>query len=159
MTLNYSKKWYIELLDKYSKGKFLYDSELANYSCKLEQQIEWELREQYLELIEDCLKDKISSAEFFADLRAKNYSVINIVKLLESHRIILSLNKKVPKFSELMEPIIDELSYTGDDFTNFLEENFIKIKNYLDEKYKFLLPIFWVASLALFTQGIVMKLY
>lgn len=138
MTSNYNKKRYLELLKKRSKGDNSKNVELLKYSCQLEQQVEWELREQYVELMEDFLKDKISMPEFFAELRNKNYSIIDIVALLESHRILLSLDKKAPKFSALMEPINDELegdlSYTGEEFTNFIQENFIKIKKYLNEE-------------------------
>ena len=138
MTPNYNKKRYLELLKKRSEGDNSKDVELLKYSCQLEQQVEWELREQYLELMEDFLKDKISMPEFFAELRTKNYSIIDIGALLESHRILLSLDKKAPKFSALMEPINDELegdlSYTGEEFTNFIQENFIKIKKYLNEE-------------------------
>ena len=138
MTPNYNKKRYIELLKIRSEGDTSKDVELLKYSCQLEQQVEWELREQYLELMEDFLKDKISMPEFFAELRTKNYSIIDIGALLESHRILLSLDKKAPKFSALMEPINDELegdlSYTGEEFTNFIQENFIKIKKYLNEE-------------------------
>lgn len=135
---NYNKKRYLELLKKRSEGDTSNYSELLRYSCQLEQQVEWELREQYLDLMEDFLKDKISMAEFFAELRTKNYAIIDIVPILESHRILLSLDKKAPKFSALMEPINDDLEgdlpYTGDEFRNFIQENFIKIKKYLKEE-------------------------
>lgn len=138
MTPNYNKKRYLELLKKRSDGDNSKDVELLKYSCQLEQQVEWELREQYLELMEDFLKDRISMPEFLTEFQTKNYSIIDAVPFLEKHRILLSLDKKAPKFSELMEPIHDELegelSYTGEEFTNFIEENFIKIKKYLNEE-------------------------
>ena len=135
---NKNKKKYLELLKKRSEGDTSNYSELLRYSFQLEQQVEWELREQYLDLMEDFLKDKISMAEFFSELQTKNYAIINIIPILESHRILLSLDKKAPKFYELMEPINAELegdlSYTENEFRNFIQENFIKIKKYLKEE-------------------------
>ena len=136
MTINYNKKRYLELLKKRSEGDNSNYVELLKYSSQLEQQVEWELREQYLELMEDFLKDKISMPEFLTELQTKNYSIIAVVPFLESHRILLSLDKKAPKFNALMEPIIDELDgdLTGEEFTNFIQENFIKIKKYLKDE-------------------------
>lgn len=138
MTPSYNKKRYLELLKKRSEGDNSNYGELLKYSYQLEQQVEWELREQYLELMEDFLKDKISMPEFLAELRTKNYSIIDVVSFLESHRILLSLDKKAPKFSKLMELIVEELegdlTYNGEEFTNFIQENFIKIKKYLKDE-------------------------
>ena len=71
--------------------------------------------------------------EFFAELRIKNYAIIDAVVFLEKHRILLSFDKKASKFGKLIEGIMDELegdlSYTGDEFKNFIQENYIKIKN------------------------------
>jgi len=63
-------------------------------------QVEWELREQYLDLMEDFLKGRICMPEFFAQLRTKHYSIIDIVGHLEHHRILLTLDKKAPKFCQ-----------------------------------------------------------
>ena len=76
--------------------------------------------------------------EFFAELRIKNDAIIDAVTFLERHQILLSVDKKASKFGELLEDVIDELegdiSYTGDEFKNFIQENFIKIKKCLNEE-------------------------
>lgn len=87
-----------------------------------------------MDLLEDFLKDKIPMAEFFAELRIKNYAIIKIVPLLESHRIILSVDQKASKFSELIKPINDGLegylSYTRDEYRNFISCSIIIINKF-----------------------------
>lgn len=88
--------------------------------------------------MDQYLKGNICMTEFFAELRLKNYAIIDAVGFLEKHRILLSFDEKSEKFGELLEVLLDELkgdlSYTGDEFKNFLQENFIKIKKYVYEE-------------------------
>ena len=120
-------------------GKDVDENQLSHYDRILESQIEWEMRDQYMELMKGVLNDNISGSEFFAELRTKNYSIIDTFEFLVSHQILLSPHKKASKFGEFLEPINDllegeKLYLTGDEFKNFLEENFIKIKKYLNEE-------------------------
>nr|ULD16259.1 hypothetical protein [Cylindrotheca closterium] len=104
----------------------------------LNNQLDWEIRDQYLSLMEKFLNGNISMPGFFAELRIKTYAIVDAVVFLEKHRILLAFNKKASKFGELLEDVTDELegdlSYTGDKFKNFIQENFIKIKKYLNEE-------------------------
>jgi hypothetical protein len=59
------------------------EDELLRYSCILQNQLEWEIHDQYLELIEEFLKENISMSEFFAELQIKNYSIIDAITFLE----------------------------------------------------------------------------
>lgn len=131
MNTDYNKKRYLELLDQRSIGDNSNNDELLRYSCMLTNQLDWETRDQYLSLMEKFLNGNISMPEFFAELHTKNYAIIDAVVFLEKHRILLSLDKKASKFGELLEDVMDELegdlSYTGDEFKNFIEENFILI--------------------------------
>lgn len=129
MTTNYNKKHHLQLLKQRSMGENSSKDELLSYSCILQNQLEWEIRDQ----LEEFLKDNISMPEFFAELRIKNYSTF-----LESHRILLSPDKKSSKFGELLEGVTDHLEgdlyFTGDEFKNLIQENYIKIKKYLNEE-------------------------
>lgn len=135
MNTDYNKKRYLELLDQRSIGDTSNDRELSRYSCMLSDQLDWEIRDQYLSLMEKVLNGNISMPEFFAELRLKTYAIIDAVGFLEKHRILLSFDKKASKFSELLQDVIDdlegELPYAGDQdaFENFIRENFIKLKN------------------------------
>ena len=138
MITNYNKKRYLQLLNQRSIGDNSNNDELSRYSCMLTNQLDWEIRYQYLSLMENFLNENISMPEFFAELRIKNYAIIDAVVFLEKHRILLSIHQKASKFGELLEYITDELegdlSYTEDEFKNFIQENFIKIKKYLNQE-------------------------
>ena len=137
MTTNYNKKHHLQLLKQRSMGENSNGDELLGYSCILENQLEWEIRDQYLELIEEFLKENISMLEFFAELQIKNYLIIDAVVFLEKHRILLSPDKKSSKFGELLEAVTDhledDLDFIGDELKNLIQENCIKIKKYLNE--------------------------
>ena len=139
MSRDYNKKRYLQLLDQRSTSDNSNDDELSRYSCMLTDQLDWEIRDQYLSLMEKFLNGNISMPEFFAELRIKNYAIIDAVTFLEKYQILLSFDKKASKFGELLEDLTDELegdiSYTGDEFKNFIQETFIKIKKYLNEEY------------------------
>lgn len=138
MNKDYNKNRYLELLEQSSIGDNSNEDELLRYSCMLTNQLDWETRDQYLLLMEKYLNENISMPEFFAELRIKTYAIIDAVVFLEKHRILLSVDKKAAKFGELLEDLTDELegdlSFTGDEFKNFIQENFIKIKKYLKEE-------------------------
>jgi hypothetical protein len=74
--------------------------------------------------MENFLNENMSMPEFFAELRIKTYVIIDAVAFLEKYRILLSVDKKASKFGELLEHVTDELegdlSYTGDEFKNFI---------------------------------------
>ena len=138
MTTNYNKKHHLQLLKQRSMGENSNGDELLEYSCILQNQLEWEIHDQYLELIEEFLKENISMPEFFAELQIKNYSIIDAVVFLEKHRILLSPDKKSSKFGELLEAVTDhledDLDFIGDELKNLIQENCIKIKKYLNEE-------------------------
>jgi predicted DNA-binding protein YlxM (UPF0122 family) len=138
MSTDYNKKRYLQLLDQRSIGDNSNNDELSAYSVMLTNQLDWEIRDQYLSLMENFLNENISMPEFFAELRIKNYAIIDAVTFLERHRILLSFDKKASKFAALLEDVTDELegdiSYTRDEFKNFIQQNFIKIKKYLNEE-------------------------
>jgi hypothetical protein len=137
-TTDYNKKRYLQLLDQRSMGDNSNINELLSYSCMLTNQLDWEIRDQYLLLMENVLNENISMCEFFAELRIKTYAIIDAVTFLEKHRILLSFDKKAAKFGELLEDLTDELegdlSYTEDEFIDFIQENLTRIKKYLDEE-------------------------
>jgi len=86
MTTNYNKKHHLQLLKPRSMGENSNGDELLNYSCILQNHLEWKIHDQYLELIEEFLKENISMPEFFNELQIKNCSIINAVVFLQKHR-------------------------------------------------------------------------
>lgn len=77
--------------------------------CRLTNQLNWEIRNQYLSLVEKFLNGNISMPEFFAELLIKTYVIVDAVVFLEKHRILLSFDKKASKFGELLKNVTDEL--------------------------------------------------
>jgi len=139
MSTDYNKKRYLQLLEQRSIGDNSNSDELLRYGCMLTDQLDWEIRDQYLSLMEKVLNGKMSMHGFFAELTIKNYAIIDAVDFLEKHRILLSVDKKASKFAEFLEDILDELqldeiSYTEDEFKNLIQEKVIKIKKYLNEE-------------------------
>ena len=94
MNTDYNKKRYLQLLDQRSIGDNSNNDELSGYSCMLTNQLDWEIRDQYLSLMEKFLNGNISMPEFFAELRIKTYAIVDAVVFLEKHRILLSFDKK-----------------------------------------------------------------
>lgn len=138
MSTDYNKKRYLQLLDQRSIGDNSNNDELSRYSCMLTNQLDWEIRDQYLDLIEEFLNGNISMPGFFAELQIKTYSIIDAVVFLEKHRILLSPDKKSSKFGELLEALTDhlndDLDCIGDELENLIQENCIEIKKYLNEE-------------------------
>ena len=60
MNTDYNKKRYLELLDQRSIGDNSNNDELSRYSCMLTNQLDWEIRDQYLSLMEKFLNGNIS---------------------------------------------------------------------------------------------------
>jgi hypothetical protein len=90
MSTDYNKKRYLQLLDQRSIGDNSNDDELSRYSCMLTNQLDWEIRDQYLSVNRKFLNGNISMPGFFAELQIKTYSIIDAVVFLEKHRILLS---------------------------------------------------------------------
>ena len=138
MNADFNKKRYLELLDQRSIGDNSNNDELLRYSCMLTNQLDWEIRDQYLSLMEKFLNGNISMPEFFAEFRIKTYAIIDAVVFLEKHRILLSFDKKASKFGELLEALTDhlndDLDFIGDELENLIQENCIEIKKYLNEE-------------------------
>jgi hypothetical protein len=138
MNTDYNKKRYLQLWDQSSIGDNSNENELSKYSIMLTNQLDWEIKDQYLSLMKNFVNGNISICEFFAELCIKNYTIINAVTFLEKHRIFLSFDKKASKFGELLEDVLAELegeySYTDDKFKNFIPQKFIQIKQYLNEE-------------------------
>jgi hypothetical protein len=141
--LNYDKKRHLELLKKKSISIESEENypELLKYSAMLNRHLDWETCHQYLELLEEFLKENISISDFCSEFCERGSLNSDAVAILESNSILLSPHEKSLEFSELLEEIFDECQYfdgeedlTGDEFRNSIEKSFVKIKKYLNEK-------------------------
>ena len=149
MKKNYNKKRHLELLKKRSMGMHSKEnsSELLEYSCMLNSHLDWEARENYLELLEDFRKGKIKDLEFCVALEKRGKLNSDVTDILESNLILLSPHEKSFGFSDLLEEICDlcgmQLENAEDaefhdknseiEFKNSIEKIYFQIQKYLDE--------------------------
>lgn len=139
MSLEYNKQRHLQLLREYAEGNEENRPELLDYRVILQNQIEWEIRDQFLELLENLGTEKISMTKFFADLRVISYAIIDTSGFLESHKILLSPDKNSKKFGELVEELNDflnddDLDLRDDELSSSIEEIYIKMKKICEEE-------------------------
>ena len=124
--LNYRKERHLELLKRSKELNSLsIDTnkearELSYYSALLQEQLNWETRDYYLELQEKFLKNKITIGEFCHAFPERDVSNSEAAEMLESNFILLSPDKKSLDFSKLTDEIL-EACYGYDPDPEFLE--------------------------------------
>jgi len=142
------KKKYRELL-KYSQqlekeGKHLSNicesdyCELLRYSVKMEGQLEWESRDSYAELMGHFLNGKISEGTLKIEFLKIQESHEQVLQVLESNLIILSLNSKSDYVADLINKLYWVLEDLSVDSTLSLEEleSLIKENKYEEAEKK-----------------------
>ena len=143
---NYNKKRHYELLKKKLTGVNLqeYSSELRQYSCMLEANLDWQGREGYLKLLENFQKGKIQDFEFCFAFEDRGLLISNISDILESNLITLSLHEKSNDLASFISVTIDicksyiENADENDEnsqieFENLIEEIYLEIQEILKE--------------------------
>lgn len=110
--LNYDKKRHLELLNKQG-NKF--DPKLRPYSIILINQLNWEIRDQYLELLENYTEKKIDSSNFRIRFSERYESIEKVADLLKSNRVLLSPDEKSLDFGDLLSEINNCSKAYGDD--------------------------------------------
>lgn len=146
---NYNKQRHLELLKlKYSQKKILTsteESELSEYSCLLDGTLDWETKEQYIDLFEKLISGKINSFQFYLEFRKRNDLNGEVFDSLIANFFLLSPHEKSKEFSDLIGEIVDvcysyaevvesylpkeksDLYYL--EFRNCIEEIYLKIQN------------------------------
>ena len=143
--LNYYKKRHLELLNKQGDE---FESKLRTYSAILIDHLNWEIRDQYLELLENYREEKIDSCNFRIRFSERYESTGKVADLLELNQIFLSPDKKSLDFGDLLEKIDsccqtysdDPEPYKNDfeigdaEFQSSIEKIYLKIQKYLNEE-------------------------
>jgi len=137
MSKNYNKKRYFELLKKRSMGMDSeeFSSELWKYSCILENHLDWESRDNYLELLEDFRNGKLEDLKFCVDFEKRGLLITYMVGILESNLILLSSNEKSLGFSDLIAEISDICSEHLERAQFYTKESRIEFKNRIEKIY------------------------
>ena len=97
-SLNYNKQSHLELLKlKYSQEKVFSseeESELSDYSSALDAHLDWETREQYLQLLEKLINGKIDTFKFCIEFKKRNELNGEVFDSLEANFLLLSPHEK-----------------------------------------------------------------
>ena len=145
--LNYNKKQHLELLNKQGDE---FNLKLLTYSIILINHLNWEIRDQYLELLANYMEEKIDSFNFRIRFCERYESIEKVSDLLKSNQVLLSPDKKSLNFGDLLskiddcckaysddpEPFRTEFGIPEDEFRNSIEEIYFKLENYLNEEEK-----------------------
>ena len=151
---NYNKQRHLELLKlKYSQEKVLTsteNSELNEYSSLLDNTLDWETKEQYIDLLEKLISREINSFKFYIEFKERNDSNGEVFDSLEANFLLLSPHEKSKEFSNFISEIMDfcysysevfESYVPGEkidsydlEFRNSMEKIYLKIQKYLDEE-------------------------
>lgn len=151
--INHKKQRYVKLLKlKYVEKKILTsneNTELTEYLCILSRSLDWETKDQYIDLLQQFLFGKINIVTFYNDFRDRCHSNLEVYQSLKANFILLSPHEKSKEFAELMEEItmycvsyseIFELELPKEkrdshelNFRNFMEKIYVKTQKLLNE--------------------------
>lgn len=157
MNQDYIKKRYFELL-KYSQdlkqqGKFIGDEsrngylELLTYSAMMSSHLYWETCDQYLQLLNEFIEEKIDIPEFCQAFCERYELNDEVADILESNLILLSPHEKSGDFSGFIEEIFSccevynadpepfRISYDIDDteFRDLVEKVYLQLQKFLEK--------------------------
>jgi len=111
--LNYKKERHLELLKRSEELKSLSINsseealELSRYSALLQEQLNWETREYFLQFQEKLLANRISIGEFCQAFSERDVLNSEAGDMLQSNFILLSPHKKSLDFSKLTDEILE----------------------------------------------------
>jgi hypothetical protein len=142
--LNYDKKRHFELLN-WQGDEF--ESKLRTYSVILIDHLNWEIRDQYLELLENYMEEKRDSFNFRIRFRERYESIEKVADLLKSNRVLLSPDENSLDFGDLLskidscciaysddpEPFRNNFEIGEVEFRTSIEKIYLKIQNFLTE--------------------------
>lgn len=143
--LNYDKKLHLELLNQ--QGGEL-KSKLRTYSIILIDHLNWEIKDQYLELLENYMEEKIDSFNFRIAFCERYESIDEVADVLKSNRVLLSPHEKSLDFGDFLsqidccckvysdnpEPFQQKCELGDVEFRISIEKIYLKIQNFLKEE-------------------------
>ena len=108
----------------------------------------WEIRDQYLELLESYMKAKIDISDFIRKFEERYDSIEKVGDLLKSKQVLLSPDENSLDFGDLLsqiegywkvysndpEPFRNKFEIGEVEFRISIEKIYLKIQNYLKEE-------------------------
>ena len=142
---NYDKKRHLELLNQQGDE---FKSKLRTYSIILINHLNWEIRDQYLELLDNYMEAKIDSFNFIMKFEERYDSIEKVADLLKANRVLLSPDENSLDFVDFLsaidscckvysdnpEPFQQECELNDVEFRNEIEKIYSKIQNSLKEE-------------------------
>ena len=146
--LNYDKKLNLELLKDSKNLTGELSLKLIHYSAIQFNHLNWEIRDQFLEILENYIEERIDSFKFRIAFCERCESIQKVADLLKSNRILLSPDKNSLKFGELVseidtcckaysddpEPFRNEFEIGEVEFRISIEKIYLEIQNFLKEE-------------------------
>lgn len=122
-----------------------FNPKLSSCSNILIDHLNWEIRDQYLELLDNYQKKTIDTFSFRMRFFERYDSIEKVAHLLESNRVLLSPDKNSLDFGDLLQKIYDYCQAYSDDpepfrhrseitdvqFQILLEKTYLEIQNVL----------------------------
>jgi len=120
----YNKKRHLELLKKREEKSIssTESKELFNYSAVLDRQLDWETRDQYLQLLEEFIEGKIDIGEFLIAFEERGRLNGEVLDILESNLILLEPHEKSLDFLDFIQQILQDCEIYNPDPTPFRHE-------------------------------------
>ena len=143
--LNYDKRRHFELL---TQQGYEFKLQLQIYSNILIDQLNWEIRDQYLELLEDYMEKKIDSFNFRIKFCERYESIGKIANQLQSNLVFISPDENSLDFGDLLsriescckaysddaEPFRSKFEIGDLEFQTSIKKIYLEIQNFLENK-------------------------
>ncbi len=145
----YNKKRHLELLKKREEKSIssTESKELLNYSAVLDRQLDWETRDQYLQLLKEFIEGKIDIGEFLIAFEERGRLNGEVLDILESNLILLEPHEKSLDFLDFIQQILQDCAIYNPDpepfrheyeldeteFRDSIEETYLQIQKLLKE--------------------------
>ena len=146
--LNYDKKLNLELLKDSEDLTGELRLKFLHYSAIQFNHLNSEIRDQYLELLENYKEEKIDSFNFRIRFCERYESIEKVADLLKSNRVLLSPDQNSLDFGDLLseidscckaysddpEPFRNKFEFGDIEFRISIEKIYLKIQKYLNEE-------------------------
>ena len=122
-------------------------SRLRAYSIILIDQLNWEIRDQYLELVNEFVDKKFDSFKFRRTFEKRYESIEEVADVLKSNRVLLSPNQNSLDFEDLLseidncckeycddpQPYRDKFEIGEVEFCDLIEKISLKMQKFLNQ--------------------------
>ena len=146
--LNYDKKLNLELLKDSEDLTGELRLKFLHYSAIQFNHLNWEIRDQYLELLENYREEKMDSFNFRIRFCERYESIEKVADVLKSNRVLLSPDENSLDFGDLLskidscckaysddpEPFRNKFEIGDVEFRISIEKIYLKIQNFLKEE-------------------------